>query len=540
MIFVIKIVIFDERFFMQSVKQNNEQAFFDSINPATLEKIGEVKLFNHEDVCVAVENASLAQKEWEQLGFDKRKKYLLKLIDVIQENLDDIASLISKETGKPILEALGNDIMPVMDLIYYFAHKSEKLLRKEKIKLGKWGVLGRKSHLEFYPIGVIGVISPWNFPFSIPMGEVAMALMVGNTVVLKPSEYTSLVGVKIKELIEKAGFPKNVFQLVTGGGEVGAALVGSGVDKIAFTGSVNTGKKIMSAAAETLTPVTLELGGKDPFIVFKDANLDVASSAAVWGAFCNSGQVCASVERVYVEEEVKEKFEKLVVEKTKMIRQGLGDSFDTDMGSMTAKMQIDKVVAQVEDAKAKGAKILCGGEKNSDFKGYFFKPTVLTDVDESFAIIKEETFGPVLPIMIFQTEDEVIKKANDSEYALNAYVWTSDMKKAKRIASQIVAGTVNINESLFTHALPQTPWGGPKQSGIGRTHGAMGLLDLVEVRHVHLNKVVKKKNFFWWYGYSEEKVAMLKTLMAALFGKGFSRLKALFKFLKMSFRAKVR
>lgn len=510
-----------------------------SLNPATLEVLGSVPNFTTREVDEAVRAARAVQPAWAGIGFKARRNYMLAVRDEILKNIDELAELISKENGKPLVEAIGSDIMPVMDLITYFAKNAEKLLKREKIKLGKWNFLGRSSHLEFYPLGVVGVIAPWNFPFSIPVGEVVMALIVGNTVVLKPSEYTPLIGQKIKGLFEAAKLPQDVFRLVTGDGQTGAALVKAGADKIAFTGSVNTGKKIMAACAETLTPVTLELGGKDPLLVFKDANLDVASSAAVWGAFCNSGQVCASIERVYVEESIKDRFTDLVVAKTKKLRQGVAQSFDIDVGPMTAEMQLRKVESQVEDAKKRGAQILTGGERNEALKGYFFKPTVLTGVDQSFAIVKDETFGPVLPIMTFKSEDEAIKLANDSEYALNAYVWSGDANKASRVASRLVAGTVNINESLFTHALPQTPWGGPKASGLGRTHGVHGLMELVQVRHVHINRNLAKKNFFWWYGYSEDKFVMLKTLTTALFGKGAARLNALVKFLKMSLKAKV-
>lgn len=510
-----------------------------SVNPATLESLGSVPKMNKKMVEQAISKARAVQPQWQALGFAGRATYILKARDILLGQMDQVAELISKENGKPMVEAIGNDIMPVMDLMTYFAKKSEKLLKKEKIKLGKWTVLGRKSHLEFYPFGVVGVISPWNFPLSIPLGEVAMALMVGNTVVLKPSELTPLVALKIKEIFEQAGLPQDVFQLVTGDGETGAHLVNGGCDKIAFTGSVNTGKKIMAACAESLTSVMLELGGKDPFIVFEDADLDVASSAAVWGAFCNSGQVCASVERLYVQDKIFDQFTDLVVQKTQQIRQGIGQSFDVDMGALTAEMQIKKVKEHVDDAKQRGATILTGGDVVADQKGYFYQPTVLKDVDHSFKIVSEETFGPILPIMPFTDESDVVEKANDSLYGLNAYIWGKNKAKLRRVASQIQAGTVNINESLFTHALPQTPWGGPKLSGMGRTHGALGLLDLVEVRHVHENRRQGKNNFFWWFGYGPDKMEMMKLLSLALFGKGFGRLGALSKFLLKSLKAKV-
>lgn len=509
-----------------------------SINPATQDVLGEIPVFSAEMVRSAVTKARSAQPAWEKMGFADRRKFILKARDVLMSEMDAVADLISKENGKPIVEALGNDIMPVLDLMTYFAKNAQKLLRKERIKLGKWTVLGRKSHLEFYPYGVVGVIAPWNFPLSIPLGEVAMALIVGNTVVLKPSEFTSLVGLKVKDIFAKAGLPEGVLEVVTGDGSTGAALVNSGCNKIAFTGSVATGKRIMSACSETLTSVTLELGGKDPMIVFEDADLDVASSAAVWGAFCNSGQVCASVERVYVQESVAAKFTDMVVTKTKQLRQGNGQNLNVDLGAMTAEMQIQKVEEQVRDARNRGAKILTGGERLSG-KGLFYPPTVLTCVNHDFPVVMEETFGPLLPIMNFKTDDEAVRLANDSPYGLNAYIWSGDTERAGLVASQLQSGTVNINESLFTHALPQTPWGGPKNSGLGRTHGAMGLLDLVEVRHVHTNRKQGKRNFFWWYGYGPEKVELMKLLMQALFGKGLPRVTALIKFLVKSLKAKV-
>jgi len=517
----------------------NDKPSIKSINPATLASLGEVSNLDDAAVIRAVASARAAQPAWAALGFSGRKKFLLAARDKILSSIDAIALLISEENGKPIAEAIGNDIMPVLDLMTYFAGQAEKILKKERLKLGKWTLMGRRSHLEYYPYGVIGVIAPWNFPFSIPMGEVAMALMAGNTVVLKPSEHTPLIGLKVQEVFDSIGLPKDVLKTVTGDGLTGAALIKARVDKIAFTGSVPTGKKIMAACAEHLIPVTLELGGKDPMLVFEDADLDVASSAAVWGAFCNSGQVCASVERVYVHHSIADEFTRQVVEKTKKLRQGNGQSADVDIGAMTMELQLKKVEAHVADAKKRGAKILVGGEREAQAKGWFFPPTVMTGVDHSFLVVKDETFGPVLPIMTFKTEEDAVHLANDSDYGLNAYIWTKDRARGERLASRMVAGTVTLNDSVFTFALPMTPWGGPKQSGLGRTHGALGLLDLVQVRHIHINTQAAKRNFFWWYSYSPEKIVMMKTLCLALFGKGFSRIAALLKFIGMSFKAKV-
>lgn len=508
-------------------------------NPATTEKIGEVPIYSQAEVYMAVQRARQAQQMWNDLGFKRRRQIMLKLRDVIYERLDEIAELISKENGKPVIEAISHDIIPTMDLITYFAKNSKKLLKKEKIKLGKWSFMGHKSHLEYYPYGVVAVISPWNFPFSIPMGEIVMALMVGNTVVFKPSEFTPLTGMKIGQLIHEAGLPGTVLEVVTGNGATGAALVNSHVNKIVFTGSVATGKKIMEAASKRLTPVTLELGGKDPMIVLPDADLDLASSATVWGAFCNSGQVCASIERVYVHESVADKFTQLLVEKINKLRQGEGTSQDVELGSMTAEMQIKKVEEQVEDAKKRGAKILTGGERNPELKGRFYKPTLISNVDHSFKVVKEETFGPLLPMMTFRNVDEAVLLANDSPYGLNAYIWAGDVEKGEEVASKLVAGTVNVNESVFTFAVPQTPWGGPKESGIGRTHGAQGLMDMVEVRHVYVNKKASIKRNFWWFPYSPRKLELYRALNVFLFGKGLGkRIKGFFRYLKLHRKVK--
>lgn len=509
-----------------------------SINPATFEVIGEVRVTSKKQVEDALKRARQVQPEWHKIGYQKRASYIIKARDLMLADIDGLADLISQENGKPVSEAIAHDILPVLSLMTHFAKNTESILKKQSIDLGIWGLMGRKSMIEYYPFGVVGVISPWNFPLSIPIGEVSMALMAGNTVILKPSEYTSLIAVKIKEIFEKAAFPLNVFQLVIGDGQTGANLVEAGCDKIVFTGSVATGQKIMAGCAKQLIPVTLELGGKDPFIVFEDADLDVASSAAVWGAFCNSGQVCASVERVYVQEGIAKKFEELVVKKTKKIRQGPGHLPDIDMGAMTVEMQLQKVKTQISEAQKSGAKILIGG-KARDEKGYFFQPTILTQLDHSFSVVKDETFGPVLPLMQFKTENEAVKLANDSEYGLNAYIWTQNKGRAYRVASQIKAGTININESVFTHALPQTPWGGTKSSGIGRTHGKVGLLDLVQIRHIHENTRPKKHNYFWWYPYGPEKINMLKMFLRGFLRSDPSRFWPLFKSFIQSFRLRV-
>ena len=476
-----------------------------SYNPATGEEIGRVENTSAEDVKTVVEDAGKAFESWQKTSYATRKKIIMKAREIILAEMDEIALLISNESGKPVAEALSMEIAPVLDLMQYFAKNAEKLLKPRKIGIGLYGLMGRASKVVYQPLGVVGIIPAWNYPFSIPLGETAMALMAGNTVVLKPSELTPFIGLKIGEIFEKAGIPENVVQIVTGAGETGAALVESAPDKIMFTGSVATGKKIAESAAKNLTSVVLELGGKDPMIVFADANLELAAEGAVWGAFCNSGQSCSSVERLYVEEPAVEKLTTLIVEKTKKLKQGRGDEETTDIGAMSSERQLKIVADHVESFEKEGARILTGGKSHD----LFFEPTVISGADNSMRAMREETFGPTLPIAVFKTEAEVIKLANDTEFGLTASVWTGDLTKGKRVAQQIEAGTVCVNEVLYTHGIGQTPWGGFKNSGRGRTHGVEGLLELVQPQHIHINKILILPNA-WWFPYGANAVKTFK------------------------------
>lgn len=342
-----------------------------------------------------------------------------------------------------------------------------------------------------------------------------MALMAGNTVVLKPSELTPLTGEKIARILEVAQLPKDVLQVVSGGGETGAALVKSGASKIMFTGSVETGKKIAAAAAENLTPVVLELGGKDPMVVFEDADLEKAASAAVWGAFTNSGQACSSVERLYVQERVAKRFTNLVLENTSTLTQGNGRDPETEIGSMSSEDQAEIVEDHVKAFREAGADVLTGGERKDNI---FFEPTVISGAKNSMRPMREETFGPTLPIATFETEDEAIELANDTDFGLTASVWTKDTKKGRRVAKKILAGTVMVNEVVYTHGIGQTPWGGFKNSGYGRTHGKEGLLELVAPQHIHVNRFTFTPDI-WWFDYSQNAVDTFKE-MARTFSTG--------------------
>ncbi len=418
---------------------------------------------------------------------------------IILSELDEIAGLVSRETGKPAAEATSMELAPALDLMQYFARKTATLLRPRRISVGLYWTMGRSSYEIYKPMGVVGIISPWNFPWATPLDEVVMALMAGNTVVLKPSELTPLTALKIKDVLDRAGLPPDVLQVVTGDGSTGAALVASGVDKIMFTGSVATGRRVAEAAARYLIPVVLELGGKDAMIVLDDAHVENAARGAVWGAFANCGQSCSSVERCYVHESIAEQFIAAVVKETTRLRQGGNDA---DLGSMSSERQLMTVERHVNQALNNGARALTGGERLRDVSGPFYPPTVLTHVTHDMDVMREETFGPVLPIMTFKTDDEAVRLANDSDFGLTASLWTNNIGRGQQLARQIDAGTVTINEVLYTHAIAQTPWGGVKQSGLGRTHGQAGLMELVRPQHVHVNRLPFIPDL-WWFNYDE-------------------------------------
>ncbi|MCA1816021.1 MAG: aldehyde dehydrogenase family protein [Acidobacteria bacterium] len=479
-----------------------------SYDPATNEEIGRVPSCSAEDVRRAVGRAREAQKDWAARSFRERGRVVLRAREIVLDEVDALADLISRESGKPVTEAIMMELVPTLDLMRYFARRAARMLRPERINIGQYTLLGRTSRVVFKPLGVVGVISPWNFPWAIPLGEVVMALMAGDAVVLKPSELTPFVGLKIADVFKRAGLPEGLFNVATGDGSTGAALVEAGVDKIMFTGSVATGRRVAEAAARQLIPCVLELGGKDPMIVFADADLEAAAAAAVWGAFANAGQACASVERCYVEEGIAEKFTARVVELTRALKVDAGANDAADIGSMSCERQRGVVEEHLREAAERGARVLAGGGRGRD-GGAFHEPTVVAGVDHSMRLMREETFGPVLPLMTFKTEEEAIKLANDSPFGLTASVWTRDIRRGERVAERIEAGTVMVNEVLYTHGIAQTPWGGVKLSGLGRTHGRAGLLELVRAQHVHTNRLAVLQDL-WWFAYTPQSRALFR------------------------------
>ena len=494
--------------------------------PGTGKLLGEVRVSSVSDVRETVQQARAAQTEWARKPFAERRAVLLRFKELLLARAEDFCDHITRENGKTRNESLFMEVLPVADAAHWYATHAQKVLADEKIPLHLFP--HKKSYLRFYPRGVIGIISPWNYPFSIPVGDAIAALMAGNGVVVKPSEFTPIVMEKTRALLEEAGLPRGLFGVVQGRGEVGAELIRSGVKMIVFTGSVATGKRVNLAAAEQMIPCVLELGGKDPAIVLPDADLDAAAKRIAWGAFANSGQTCASVERVYVHESVARPFTEKVVALARQLRQGDPNQHDVDVGAMTTQMQVEIVRRHLDEARQRGAQVLAGGEIQVSPEGArFVQPTVLSGTTPEMAIVREETFGPMLPIMTYRTEEEAVRLANDSSYGLSAYVFTKDRAKAERIANQLLAGTVMHNDTLYTHAAPETPWGGVKASGLGRVHGKHALRDFSEIRHVNLERI----NFpaFWYYPYSRKAWSTGLRVYRTLLGRGIGgRLKALF------------
>jgi len=496
-------------------------------NPASGELIAEFQAATAGDVQAAILRARAAQPAWSAIGCKARARILRKFVEVLNRQRSEVAALITSEAGKPEVEALLTELIPALDSAQFCAEHAERFLRPERVRHSNPMMKTKKGYLLREPHGVVGIISPWNYPFSIPTTEVLAALAMGNAIVLKPSELTPLCALRLQAMLRQAGVPESAFEMVVGDGSAGAVLLNCAqpVDKIVFTGSVRTGRQVAQAAAMKLIPVVLELGGKDPMIVLDDADVEVASSAAVWGAFVNAGQTCLSVERCYVHKSILKQFLAACAEKAGQLRVGDGSRPDVEVGPMIHERQLTIVEQHVRDAIAHGAKVLVGGKRLADLGPNSFAPTVITDVDHSMLLMRDETFGPVLPIMGFDTEDEAVELANDSEFGLAASIWTRDRARGEALARRIQAGTVMVNDCLTGFAISEAPHGGIKSSGIGRTHGRMGLEEMVRVKYVD-SDLLPRMSKIWWYGYSQAFAEQMRGFVDFLFaGRWDKRLK---------------
>ena len=490
-----------------------------SVNAATREVLHEFASASEKEVRTAVDKARIAQSMWRKFGIQKRLVILRKFQQLVQERKSEIAKLITQEAGKPCVEALLTEVLVVLDASSFLIENAYSLLRDEPVTHGNLALKTKSGRLVREPYGVVGIISPWNYPFSIPATESLAALVAGNAVVLKPSEFTSLTALQLRSLLHQAGVPNDAFQVVVGDGITGKALTESAIDKLIFTGSVPTGKRAAQEAAARLLPVTLELGGKDPMLVLEDANVDVASSGAVWGAFVNAGQACLSVERCYVHRSLYDAFLQACVRKTQQLRVGNGMDTEIDIGPLIHENQLRVVESHVEDARHLGARVLTGGARLPELGPNFYAPTVIADVTQEMRIMREETFGPVLPVMPFDEENEAVRLANDSEFGLAASVWTRDRARGEALARRIQAGTVMVNDAVSCFGISEAPHGGMKSSGIGRTHGRLGLEEMVRVKYVDSDRMLGVKKI-WWYGYGEVFTRQMEGFLDMQFARG--------------------
>jgi len=490
-------------------------------NPATLEILGEVSLASSQDGQRAVEAAREAFRSWRSLDFRQKQEIFKVAKEILWRRAEEIARLITLEKGSPLVESLAVEVLSILETLDYYSHHQPDSLRPRKAPVHVPFFAHKKNRFLFQPLGPTLVISPWNFPFLLSANDVISALAAGNTVILRPSTSTPFCALAIGEIFLEAGLPPGVLNIVpcrvTQAEEL---ILNPLIQCLLFTGSVSTGKRIMELASRNLTSLVLELGGKDPMIVLEDADIDMASRGAVWAGFMNTGQSCASVERIYVASKIAPAFIEKVVALTKALKIGNPVEPEVDLGPMENSSQLKVVEEHVQEAIAKGAELLCGGKKWPGLPGYFYEPTVLTKVDHSMKVMKEETFGPVLPIMTFNNIEEAIALANDSLYGLTASVWTRNPEKAARVAEQLEAGTVTINDHMFSATEPRAIWGGIKQTGIGRSHGPYGLLELVNIKYVSAD-FSGKKDRVWWYPYSLNKYELLQESLNLLHGRRF-------------------
>ncbi|HEV2062862.1 MAG TPA: aldehyde dehydrogenase family protein [Solirubrobacteraceae bacterium] len=489
------------------------------INPASGREIARVPDMSPEQVGDLARRARAAQPGWEALGFEGRGRIMLRAQKWVLDNRERVIQTIVSETGKTYEDAQLAEISYAAAGFGFWAKNAGEYLADEKIKASTPLVAGRKLYRRFAPLGVVGVIGPWNYPLTNSFGDCIPALMAGNAVILKPSEETPLTSLLMAEAMRECGLPADVFQIATGRGPTGAALVDE-ADMIMFTGSTATGKKVMARAAETLTPVSLELGGKDPMIILSDADVERAANAALYYSMQNSGQTCISTERVYVEAPIYDEFVAKVTEKARTLRQGDPSSGpgSVEVGAITFPKQMEIIEDHVKDAVEKGARIVVGGQRRPG-DGQFFEPTIMVDVDHSMKAMTEETFGPTLPIMKVPDAEEAIRLANDSPYGLAASVFGKDVKRAEQVARRIEAGAVVVNDAMLNYSVMELPMGGWKASGLGSRHGAGGIRKYCAEQAIMVTRFAPKKDLHM-FPYKAGRTKLLGKFFRLLYGRG--------------------
>jgi acyl-CoA reductase-like NAD-dependent aldehyde dehydrogenase len=507
-----------------------------SINPATGETFGYFEKTPAAAVPQIVARARAAQILWSRAPIRERCGRLRTLGDIIMLSRGELADAVVAESGKPRVEALFADVFVAVDSAVYFAKNTERLLSPERVPHHSIAAKAKSGKLTYEPLGVLGIISSWNYPLAIPLSQIIPAIAAGNAVICKTSDFTPHCGALIEKLFADAGFPKDLVTVVQGGGEVGQALTEADPDKVLFTGSVATGRRVAEACAKRLIPTVLELGGKDAMIVLADADLDIAASAAVWGSYTNCGQVCLSVERLFVEQSVSDEFAARCVAKTKKLRLGPGNDPNTDVGPMIRPQHVQRMVDLVEDAVSRGARVLCGGHPRGDLGANFFEPTVIANVDAAMRLFQEETFGPILAMQTVANTEEAMRRANDSPFALSASVWTHDTARGEAIAARLRAGAVMVNDAISYFAIAEAPHGGCGASGWGRTHGKAGLMEMVQTKYIDVDRLPSREKP-WWYRYGADLERAADAFLQFEFGRGIgARLRNARAALKTMFR----
>ncbi len=495
----------------------------ESFSPTDGQRLGSVPTLAPQDVQAVVDDVAEVQPYWAALELSERALYMRRAAQVIIDSLDVLTALLTREQGKPRNESYVMELLPTIDGLHWIADAGPEILADERISLPVW-MKQKRSKFTYEPLGVVAVIAPWNYPWSIPLSEVAIALMCGNGVVLKPASLTPLIGQRIQEVFERAGLPEGLVRTVHGGGAVGQALVESSAAKVFFTGSVEVGRRVGVACAQRMKGSVLELGGKDPMLVLSDANLPNAVSGALWGGFANAGQTCSGIERVYVMRDVAERFTEELVAGARALR--VGDPLEptTEIGPMVSREQFELVRELVEDAVAEGAELRCGGPLE-DRDADYFAPAVLTGVTHEMRIMREEIFGPVLPVLEVDSEDEAIALANDSEFGLGASVWTLDRARGDRIARRLEAGMVWVNDHMYSHAACSCSWGGVKDSGLGRSHSKFGFYECVNIKLLAWEP--SRMRNFWWHPYDKALGKAMHAAAQLLYGRDSEKAGAL-------------
>lgn len=519
---------------MNPKNEMDSRASFEVKNPRNGTLLYQVEEPDQAEVDRVYAKAEAAFEQLRRMSVRERLNELKKIKTYLLNNHERVARRIVEETGKCLADAFITEVFAVVDMLAYYEKNAERMLADRTVPASLM-LMGKKSRIVFEPMGVVLIISPWNYPFNLSILPFICAFLAGNSVILKPSKETPLRGV-YEDMIAESGFLPDALQVVYASRRTANRLIDQRPAKIHFTGSVSAGRKVMARAASLLIPVELELGGKDPLIVFDDADLERAVNGALWGAFVNSGQTCTSIERIYVQQNIYEDFLAALKEKAERIRTlatpgNENDEYGLMMGCMTAEFQIQEIERQLEESIPMGACVITGGKRIPGT--HVFPPTIVVDVTPDMPVQCEETFGPVVTVTSFRDEDEAVRLANDSVFGLAASVWSGDAERAWRVARRITAGNVSINNALATQANPALPFGGIKDSGFGRYKGEMGLHAFSNIKSILADKNSNRLEAYW-YPYSREKYDLLQKAMIAVYRGGPLRLvKGIFAGLKL-------